>query len=518
MENSLKSAYDAIIKAGYQLSPDAYYIIGNSSSPEKLVDRLLSEVQHMPVRPLIIEKSHVEALAKGKQSAAAAAATDAVDGSHGGESAPVSAPAKSFADTTAACGDEQPLSHDPSIKVISGSRFYQIEGTANDFKSYFNDRFQRLYRILKSRGDLNDATSVSSMPEGRNWRKVKAIGMVMSKRESKSGATTVVLEDPSGSAQVILRGDLKAKAARILLDEVICVSGSTRNGSIIIANDVVWPDISPKIRRNGLKKDAYAVMTSDVHIGSKLFMKENFESFISWMRCESGEGASSEIARRIKYLVIAGDLVDGVGIYPNQEEELSIVDLYKQYEQAAEYLSMVPSNIKIIIIPGNHDACRPTLPTPPIYREYAEPIYCMKNVLMLGDPAVVSLDGVTFLLTHGRSLDDAIPALPNCSFKEPQKAMVELLRSRHISPIYGERTPLAPERFDSLLIDEVPDVFQAGHVHVWGVAEYRGVVVTNCGTWQRQTNYQLSLGIEPKPGVVPVINLANLKVTPLNFA
>jgi DNA polymerase II small subunit len=95
--------------------------------------------------------------------------------------------------------------------------------------------------------------------------------------------------------------------------------------------------------------------------------------------------------------------------------------------------------------------------------------------------------------------------------------MVELLKSRHLAPIYGEKTPLAPEQSDSLIIDPVPDVFHAGHVHVWGVSEYRGVVVANSGAWQMQTNYQKSMGIEPQPGVVPVLNLASFKTTNLNF-
>jgi DNA polymerase II small subunit len=495
VSNPIKSVYETIVNAGYQISPEAFAMLGDSSSPVELVERLLREVEFMPERPLIIERSHLEGLLEAEK--------------------PVMPAGRA----------EQPgqLARPPAdirsdIRVISGSEGFQIEGTAADFKAHFMDRFSHLQRILKSRGDLKDATGVSAIPDGVKWRKVKVIGMVMSKRDSKSGVTSVVLEDTSGSVDVVLKGELKEKASRLLMDEVVCVTGATKNGRTVIANDVIWPDISPKMHSRSNREDAYVVMTSDTHIGSKLFMKENFESFLKWLRGENGTGISREIAMRTKYLIVAGDVVDGVGVYPNQEEELSIKDLYKQYEQAAEYFSMVPSNIKIIIIPGNHDACRPTLPSPPIYREFAGPLYAMKNVIMLGDPAMVSLDGVSFLLTHGRSLDDTIPSLPNCSFKDPQKAMVELLKSRHISPIYGEKTPLAPEHSDSLVIDPVPDVFQAGHVHVWGVTEYRGVIVANSGTWQAQTNYQLSMGIEPKPAVVPVLNLSSFRATTLSFA
>lgn len=493
MGGSLKSAYDALINSGYQVSPEAFAMLGELVDPELVVERLLKAIEGMSERPLIIERSHLESLLKvEKPSEVKLPPTHPV-------TPPIQAP--------------------PSVVVMGGSEDHLIKGTINDFRGYFINRLERLQNILRARADLRDATSVSLIPEGNKQRKVKVIGMVTSKREFKSGGSIVELEDTQGSIRVSFRGDeqMKRKVSRLLMDEVVCVYGSTMNGRSMTGEDIVWPDISPRIRSGGPKRDTYAVLTSDFHIGSKLFMKEQFESFINWIKAENGEGASKEVALNTKYLIIAGDLVDGVGVYPNQEEELLLKDLNKQYEQAAEYLSMVPEQIKIIIIPGNHDACRPTLPTPPIYREYAAPVYSLKNVVMLGDPAVVNLDGVTFLLTHGRSLDDAIPALPNCSFKEPQNAMVELLKSRHLAPIYGEKTPLAPEQSDSLIIDPVPDVFHAGHVHVWGVSEYRGVVVANSGAWQMQTNYQKSMGIEPQPGVVPVLNLASFKTTNLNF-
>ena len=34
------------------------------------------------------------------------------------------------------------------------------------------------------------------------------------------------------------------------------------------------------------------------------------------------------LAKTVKYLVLSGDCVDGVGIYPGQDKELAIPDLY----------------------------------------------------------------------------------------------------------------------------------------------------------------------------------------------
>lgn len=478
MEKSLMSAYRLLLSLGYQLSPEAFSLIKESENPEALVNELIRKLESMEEKPIIIERNHIEPLL----------------------AKPSGEPPKP---------KKKEASH--RIKVIKGEESYYIEGKSEDFRKYFLNRFERIKSFLTSRPDVMGANGPSKLNEKQ--KKVKVIGLVSSKKETKD-RVVIELEDDEGVVKVIFKNEVKKKASRILMDEVICVLGQLLNGGTILGEDIIWPDVIPK-KRISLEGDGYVALTSDIHIGSKLFMKHEFESFIKWI---NGENDEKNIASRLRYLIIAGDVVDGVGVYPNQEDELIIKDIYRQYEEAAHYLSMIREDVKIIIIPGNHDACRQTLPTPPIYRDVGAPLYSLKNVIMLGDPAVVEIEGLTFLITHGRSLDDVIPALPDCNFKEPQKAMAELIKSRHIAPIYGEKTPIAPEPVDRLVIDIVPDVFHAGHVHVWGVSEYKGVLLINSGAWQMQTKYQMSMGIEPAPGVVPVVDLSSLKVFTIKFS
>jgi len=103
------------------------------------------------------------------------------------------------------------------------------------------------------------------------------------------------------------------------------------------------------------------------------------------------------------------------------------------------------------------------------------------------------------------------------SFHTPDKAMKLLLQSRHLAPIYGQRTPIAPEKRDFMVIERVPDIFHTGHVHVFGYGTYRGILMVNSGAWQDQTQYQKKMGLEPTPGIVPIVNLQTLKVTPISF-
>ena len=88
-------------------------------------------------------------------------------------------------------------------------------------------------------------------------------------------------------------------------------------------------------------------------------MEEEWAGFLRWINGEVGNSRQRDVAGRIKYLVIPGDVVDGIGIYPDQESELSITDVYRQYEVLAEQLQLVPEHISIIMQPGNHDAVRP---------------------------------------------------------------------------------------------------------------------------------------------------------------
>jgi len=52
----------------------------------------------------------------------------------------------------------------------------------------------------------------------------------------------------------------------------------------------------------------------------KQFLPREFEKFVSWLRGEVGDEKQKDIARKTKYIIVLGDIVDGVGIYPEQEK------------------------------------------------------------------------------------------------------------------------------------------------------------------------------------------------------
>jgi DNA polymerase II small subunit len=185
---------------------------------------------------------------------------------------------------------------------------------------------------------------------------------------------------------------------------------------------------------------------------------------------------------------------------------------------ASRFIEEIPDYIEVIVIPGNHDASRKALPQPAIPRNYAEPLHEARKVYSLGNPCTVSLHDVELLICHGRSLDDIASIALGVSFNTPGEAMKLLLQSRHLAPVYGGKTSLAPERRDFMVIEKPPDILHCGHVHVLGYQMYRGTLLVNSGAWQEQTKYQAEMGLVPTPGIIPLVNLQTLEVTPISFS
>jgi DNA polymerase II small subunit len=342
--------------------------------------------------------------------------------------------------------------------------------------------------------------------------------MVMEKRE-RQRKLFLQLDDLEDSATVLVSPEERAAyetAQRLPLDQVVCVSGVRAKGDLFVGKEILLPDI-PDHRAHLAEEEVWAVLLSDLHVGSKKFLSKELGRVFDWLNLKIGAPNQRVIAERTKYVVVCGDIVDGIGVYPRQEHELAITDLYEQYKEAASYIGRIPDYIEAVVIPGNHDPVRQALPQPPIPHAFGEPLYESRKLFSLGNPAEVAFHGVRFLLHHGRSLDDVISSAPNVDFTQPEKAMKLQLQCRHVATEYGNRTSIAPERVDHLVIENVPDVFQSGHIHVVKHENYRGTQIINSGAWQAQTDYQRRVGLVPTPGILTALNLHTLQVRLINF-
>ena len=376
-------------------------------------------------------------------------------------------------------------------------------GELENLISYFKSRYEKLSAILQKRPELKTFTKIGDIQEGQS--DINLIVMVREIRTSKNGHKIVEFEDDTGNISVLFsqkNEDLFREAEKLVRDEVVGVVAQKGKDNFAFGQQIINPGV---YRIPDKKMDFSIVFLSDVHIGSLTFLEDAFNRFIDWINCEYGNESQREIAESVKYLVIGGDIVDGIGVYPNQEKELAIKDITEQYNEAARFLGNIRSDIKIIIAPGNHDASRVAEPQPAVPEEYAKALYELDNVEFISNPGVVSLDGINVLIYHGRSFDDLVMAVKDFSHERNDLLMEELLKKRHLAPIYGERTPLASELEDYLVIDELPDVFHTGHVHINRYKRFNGIHLINSGTFQTQTEFQKIYNIEPTPAEVPVL-------------
>ena len=397
------------------------------------------------------------------------------------------------------------------FKIIQDtSKKSYTSGELENLISYFQSRYEKLHNILSKRPELRTTIKVADIDDMQD--NLSMILMVREIRSSKNGHKIVEFEDDTGNISVLFsqkNEELFKKAERLVRDEVVGVIANKSNDrGFAFGQDIIHPDVLSVPEK---EMDFGIVFLSDVHIGSLTFLEDAFSRFISWINCEFGTEEQRRVAEDVKYLIIGGDIVDGIGVYPNQEKELAIKDITEQYNEAAKFLGNIRSDIKIIIAPGNHDASRVAEPQPAVPEEYAKSLYELDNVEFISNPGVVSLDGINVLIYHGRSFDDLVMAVKDFSHERNDILMEELLKKRHLAPIYGERTPLASELEDYLVIDEVPDVFHTGHVHINTYRRYKGIHLINSGTFQTQTEFQKIYNIEPTPAEVPVLHKGKYK-------
>jgi len=503
----LQKAVSFTISSGYQLDKEAFEflnVVAKTEDPLYLMEEAVRKIRDLPQKPLFIDRVFLETMKKEPCV----------------EEKPLNA--NSVSTTSESRKTFRPYAKDveDGVKVlVDPTKEICTTGSIGEYLEYFQDRFERLKKILRKRMDVKNAVPISVALKARTKSKVNIIGMVTEKIEHKE-RLFVKIEDLEANATVLVSPNLSKeiieKARSLLLDQVICVNAIKGNNDLIIAKDFILPEVPQKTPHKA-PIPIYAALMSDLHVGSKMFMEKEFNRFLFWLKGEKGNDKLRNIAGQIKYLVIAGDIVDGIGIYPGQLEELAITDIYEQYREAAKFLEQVPDYIEVIIIPGNHDASRKALPQPAIPNDYAEPLYEARKIYSLGSPSTVSLHEVELLLFHGRSLDDIAAVAPNVSFDAPDRSMKLLLQGRHLAPIYGARTPIAPEKRDFMVIERIPDIFHAGHVHVLKCDNYRGTLIVNSGAWQEQTDFQQKMGLVPTPGIVPIVNLQTSRISTIDF-
>ena len=381
------------------------------------------------------------------------------------------------------------------------------EGKVNDFAQYFRSRYFTLKRLIERRNDFGRAMDIARAKTLD--REIRIIGLVYERSTTKNGHTMLTVEDETDTAKIFISKESPLASESFVEDEVVgIVAKPNAQRTLLMAEKIYRPDI-PKNNTWELSDAVSKIgFLSDVHVGSTTFLENDWNRMIKWLKANS-------VKEDLNYIVFPGDVVDGIGVFPDQDKELSITDIYEQYERLAEYLKDIPDHIKMVIHPGNHDAARLAEPQPALNSVFTKSFD--SNILMVGNPIYLNVEGRTVLTYHGKSMDDWIAGVQHLTYDNPLSVMREMCSRRHLAPIYGQRNALAPEKKDYMAMEIIPEIFVSGHVHGAGQDIYNGVRLINASTWQDQTEYQRMHNFNPDPSIMPIVSLSSGKINMLNF-
>src|SRR5207244_4503173 len=246
---------------------------------------------------------------------------------------------------------EKAADRGPAVRILRDITGHSTcEGTLADFTRYFRHRFQVLRNMLQSLHELAGAQEIAKAR--RSTREVQIIGIVADVRTTKNGHRILEIEDEADRIAVLLPSDSAVASEVAVMDEVVGVVGTVNDRGLVIARSIVRPDLPTVKAFRGTRHHVRAAFMSDIHVGSRAFLEDKWSKVSTWL------GGADEVAASIRYLVVSGDVVDGIGVYPRQDEELAIDDIYGQYEALARMVAELPDRITVVMLPANHDAQR----------------------------------------------------------------------------------------------------------------------------------------------------------------
>ncbi|MBI2548943.1 metallophosphoesterase [Candidatus Woesearchaeota archaeon] len=414
-----------------------------------------------------------------------------------------------------------------TIRMTYGEQTKKV--SVPDFLAHFTARYNTLQKYLEVRRELQRPLSISRLTQKKDKENVMFIGLVHDKQTTQGGNILLTMEDPTGMIKAVVHKDNRqiiALAQELVLDEMVGVVG-TFNGSMVYVSSLILPDVPLDKEFKKAPDEVYAAFVADLHVGAKAFLKSEFLKFIQWINGQTGSETQRDLARKVRYLFIVGDLVEGVGIYPGQDKDLEIPDIKAQYNEFTQLVKQLPSSLEIVLCPGNHDAVRLAEPQPQIPREYIEELYALPNVHLVSNPALVRIHaseefpGFDVLMYHGYSFPYYASNVDSIRLQGGQDRtdliMKFLLQRRHLAPSHTSTLYLPTYQSDPLVIDTVPDFFITGHLHRSSAHIYRNVTMLACSCWIPQTPFQEKLGINPQPCRLIVTNLQTRQVKVLKF-
>ena len=251
-------------------------------------------------------------------------------------------------------------------------------------------------------------------------------------------------------------------------------------------------------------KEGKIIFTSDIHVGSYTCCVEDIERLVQKINDD----------RSVKYLVMTGDLIDGIDVYPNQKKDLKIRDYVQQYTELANLLSKLNPDVRLIFCPGNHDFLSKV--EPQVWSEdiktIIKKILYDRKLLFVSNPSYLNIEGLKVYLSHGIGICYVSNVIGEFNVKRPAEALNFLVENLHACVIQGSAPirPTNPKVYH--LIPNDFDIINVGHIHK--LEEFRRdkntLLICN-GAFQNITPYMNLMGLEPNVSQVWAVDIKNLE-------
>ena len=194
-------------------------------------------------------------------------------------------------------------------------------GEIGNLIEYFQNRYKKLSGILSKRPELRIWQKINEITEDQT--DLNLIVMITDIRSTKNGHYLIEVEDDTGSLPILVSKDndeLLRAAKNLMKDEVIGVIAQKRAGQsenqLAICQNLIDPGV-PRMPRKEV--DFGTVFTSDIHIGSVTFLEDAFVRFTRWLNGDFGNEQQREMANNVKYMIVGGDIVDGISFDNNND-------------------------------------------------------------------------------------------------------------------------------------------------------------------------------------------------------
>ena len=285
LQREISNALSFATSKGYQVHPDAFAMLkGLDTDLLKLIQEIIKiKIKYKENSLILVED--IRNLISIDEKVSNIHVQQSSDGSFYNDSNSMIMAAVDFSSSN------QSLSY----KVISDPTPYINTGEGvKGYTSLFRSRFDKSLRILGQRPSSKRITKISSikhtrgssahMEKLRNYTSTTnssiIAGLLMSKRSTKNGIEMLIDDDSGMLNAFAITEEVKKQTSMLTLDQMVMLEldNSKRTQSFVIKN-ITSPDI-PEHLPNRSKSGSYAVLISDLHVGSKYFMETEFIRFL----------------------------------------------------------------------------------------------------------------------------------------------------------------------------------------------------------------------------------------------